>query len=154
MSESRENAFVTLATFQDLASAQFHQDVLAQNGIESFLPDENTAALLFPPMIYAMGGVRLDVAEADFERAKQILDSAMENSGVAEEEQEAGEPEGDYDDTGVVDETADEEYVEGEGESAESNLSGLRYLLGIVLLFIFGVTAYYTVNFLAVLIAK
>jgi len=154
LSESREDAFVTLATFQDLTSAQIYQGILAGNGIESFLPDENAVGVLYPPMTFAIGGVRLDVAETDFERAKQILDSAMQNSGVAEEEQEVGESEGDYDDTGVIDETADEEYVEGGGESTESNFSGLRYLLGIVLLFIFSVAAYHAVNFLAVLIAK
>jgi hypothetical protein len=162
LSEDDKNEFVTLATFQDVGSAQFYQEILSQNGIESFLPDENAAALLFPPMTYSMGGVRLEVAETDLERASEILKSAMEATEGPGEEQEGEQSQSDLvamdDPEGkeIVDDAEnDTEYVEPEeGAPQVADLSGLRYLLGIVLLAIFAMIAYYAVNLLAPLIAK
>ena len=161
MNEHEKDAFVTVAMCRNLLLAQSYQDILAQNGIESFLPEENFL-VQDPFMIPALGGVRLSVAEADVERAAEILKSAAESLEGPDEEGEGQTLEDDADDASCVEDGEGDDYAEAnveyagaeDGEPQAENASGPRYLLGIVMIFVFAVAAYYTVNFLAVLIAK
>ena len=63
---------VTLHTYPDTAQAQIAQDKLQQNGIDSFLNDENTMGL------DPVGGVELKVFEEDLAEAEAILKSAVD----------------------------------------------------------------------------
>lgn len=62
----------TLATFSDLAQAQIVKAALEDAGIAAFIPDELTAQNA-PPFVWAGGGFRLQVAEADAEEARALL---------------------------------------------------------------------------------
>jgi hypothetical protein len=59
----------TLASFADLMEAQLLRSRLESSGIPAFVCDENMA----PLAAYAMGGVRVEVADEDFDRATQML---------------------------------------------------------------------------------
>jgi hypothetical protein len=56
-----------------LIAAQLLQGRLGAEGIESYLPDEVVAAQTWH-LNCAMGGIRVQVRQADLERAKEILD--------------------------------------------------------------------------------
>lgn len=58
---------ITLHTYNDLIEAQMIQDKLKENGIESFLNDENVMGL------DPVGGVELKVFEKDKEKAERII---------------------------------------------------------------------------------
>jgi hypothetical protein len=78
--------FYTLATFEYVADVQIIKGKLESEGIEVFLPDENT--LNADPMISnAIGGVRIQVRIADKERALEIYNGireyAMDDAGNA-----------------------------------------------------------------------
>lgn len=59
----------TLTSFADLMEAQLLRSRLESSGIPAFVRDENMSALA----TYAMGGVRVEVADEDFDRASQML---------------------------------------------------------------------------------
>lgn len=61
----------TVRTFFNVAEAQFAKSVLETAGINAVLLDENMYTM--GPM-FAHAGVRLQVSEADMERAGQVLD--------------------------------------------------------------------------------
>ena len=65
---------VTIRTFSMLPEAHLLQSLLAGSGIDSFLPDENTIQLDWM-WSNAIGGVRVQVAEADAEKAGELLKS-------------------------------------------------------------------------------
>jgi hypothetical protein len=70
---------VTIRTCSTLPEAHLLQSFLGGSGIASFLPDENTIQMDWL-WSNAIGGVRLQVAEDDAERASALL------SGYDEEE--------------------------------------------------------------------
>ncbi len=59
----------TLTSFADLMEAQLLRSRLESSGIPAFVCDENMSSLA----AYAMGGVRVEVADEDFDRATQML---------------------------------------------------------------------------------
>lgn len=59
----------TLTSFADLMEAQLLRSRLESSGIPAFVRDENMSALA----AYAIGGVRVEVADEDFERAAAML---------------------------------------------------------------------------------
>lgn len=63
---------VTIANCFDMSEALHLQMVLGGAGIEAFIPDENTGTLA--PYFFFATGLRLQVAEADVERAAKIVD--------------------------------------------------------------------------------
>ena len=46
-----EDDFVTIAEFPNVSEAQLYQELLEENGIDPFLPEETMAALQYPPMM-------------------------------------------------------------------------------------------------------
>ena len=62
-----ENKTIVLYTFNDMLEATLAQDKLNENGIESFLQNENVMGL------DPVGGVELKIFEKDMEAAKKIL---------------------------------------------------------------------------------
>jgi len=58
---------IVLHTYTDMTEAKMIQDKLAENGIESFLNDENVMGL------DPIGGVELRIFENDKEAAEKIL---------------------------------------------------------------------------------
>jgi hypothetical protein len=63
---------VTIQTCSTLPEAQVLQSYLEGSGIKCFLPDEMTLQTDWL-LSNAIGGVRLQVAEEDAERAKSLL---------------------------------------------------------------------------------
>ena len=58
---------IVLHTYSDISEATIMQDKLQENGIESFLNDENVLGL------DPIGGVELKIFEKDKEAAEKIL---------------------------------------------------------------------------------
>ena len=61
----------TVRTFGELAEAGFARSLLEAAGIEALLADEQSYSIGYGP---ATGGLRLQVDDADFERAQRVLD--------------------------------------------------------------------------------
>ena len=59
----------TLASFADLMEAQLLRSRLESSGIPALVCDENMSSLA----TFAMGGVRVEVADEDFDRATQMM---------------------------------------------------------------------------------
>ena len=69
-----ENKLITIATFPDALKAQIMRGQLEAEGIPAFIADEHT--ITNQPYLYmAYGGVRLQVAEQDRNRAQQVLNA-------------------------------------------------------------------------------
>ncbi len=69
-----ENKLITIATFPDALKAQIMRGRLEAEGIPAFIADEHT--ITNQPYLYmAYGGVRLQVAEPDRDRAQVILNA-------------------------------------------------------------------------------
>ncbi len=68
------NDLVTVATFPDVPQAQLARERLALEGIEAFVFDEQTGAVM-PYMVGSLGGIRLQVAPPDVTKAREILGS-------------------------------------------------------------------------------
>ena len=62
-----EDKTIVLYTFNDMLDATLAQDKLEENGIESFLQNENVMGL------DPVGGVELRIFEIDIEAAKKII---------------------------------------------------------------------------------
>lgn len=63
---------VTIAHFAEVSEAQIIRSVLEGHGIESVIPNEQTAEIA-PPYLWASGGIQLQVAEEDLEAAREVL---------------------------------------------------------------------------------
>ena len=63
---------VTIAHFAEVSEAQIIRSVLEGHGIESIIPNEQTAEIA-PPYLWASGGIQLQVAEEDLESAREVL---------------------------------------------------------------------------------
>ncbi len=66
---------VTIAELRSITSADFVRGILRENGIEAFIPEENTALLRYPPFVVA-SPMRVQVPKAQAEAAKEILRNA------------------------------------------------------------------------------
>lgn len=64
---NEENEIITLEIFKDFVKASFVKEQLDQNGIESFIEDENVVGL------NPIGGVELKIFAKDLSKAKAIL---------------------------------------------------------------------------------
>ncbi|HKB45064.1 MAG TPA: DUF2007 domain-containing protein [Chitinophagaceae bacterium] len=67
MSTHSEDEIVVLEIFNDSLAAGFAQNKLKEEGIESFLSDENVVGL------NPLGGIELKIFSNDIDRAKKIL---------------------------------------------------------------------------------
>jgi len=96
---------VTLTRFGELPTAQLLCGRLDAEGIECFIPDQIMAAQTWH-LNRAIGGIRVQVRQADLERAKEILEhpglveeakpgSAGETSSESGQGEPAGRDEGD-----------------------------------------------------------
>lgn len=65
---------VTVATFPDVAEAQLAKERLESEGVRAFVIDAQTAGVL-PFLTPVSGGVRVQVASADEQRAREVLGS-------------------------------------------------------------------------------
>jgi formate dehydrogenase assembly factor FdhD len=65
--------FKTVRTFITTHEAHLARGFLESEGIEAFVRDEFSVGIR-PYMSQALGGVRLDVREEDYERARGLLD--------------------------------------------------------------------------------
>ncbi len=65
-----ENNIVTVRTYADYFAANLMLQVLQDSGIQATLLNENSGTML-PSM--AVGGIKLQVLEADEEQAKEII---------------------------------------------------------------------------------
>lgn len=66
-----EDKTIVLHTFNDMLEATLAQDKLNENGIESFLQNENVMGL------DPVGGVELKIFEKDMEAAKKLLPAKL-----------------------------------------------------------------------------
>jgi hypothetical protein len=62
---------VTLRTCSDLAEAEVLKSLLEGSGVTAFLPDEDSVL-----WENALGGIRLQVAEEDVDRANDVIQQA------------------------------------------------------------------------------
>ena len=67
MNTHNEDEIIVLEIFNDSLTAGFAQNKLKEEGIESFLADENVIGL------NPLGGIELKIFSRDLERAKKIL---------------------------------------------------------------------------------
>jgi hypothetical protein len=65
-------AMITVATCNNPAHVQLVKSVLNDSGIAVFIPDENTAQTA-PYLIFAIGGIRIQVTEENVEAARAII---------------------------------------------------------------------------------
>lgn len=75
------NNMTTVAHAADLAQAQLLKSVLEGAGITAIIPDELTAQNA-PPYVWASGGLRVQVAEADVATARAVLAGNAEAAGA------------------------------------------------------------------------
>jgi hypothetical protein len=80
----------TVRTFGELAEAGFARSLLEAAGIEALLADEQSYSIGYGP---AAGGLRLQVDDADFERAQRVLDQGPD-AAVIEPSESPGEIKG------------------------------------------------------------
>jgi DNA-directed RNA polymerase subunit RPC12/RpoP len=69
--------FVTIATYDDLFTADFDKHKLEANGIDCYLADENTIGMDWT-LMNALGGIKLRVPEQQVEEAQRILNEKDE----------------------------------------------------------------------------
>jgi hypothetical protein len=67
MNTHNNDETVVLDIFNDLAAAAFAQSKLKEQGIKSFIHDENVIGL------NPLGGIELKIFSRDIERAKNVL---------------------------------------------------------------------------------
>ena len=71
-----EPEFVTVAAYPDPFQAEAAAALLEDSGIPAFLSDNNTISIM-PWYTIALGNVRVDVAAADLERAREVLEGQL-----------------------------------------------------------------------------
>ena len=76
---------VTVKTYFSADSAQLDRTLLADEGIDSFVSDENLYNA-DPVLVWMNGGVRLMVAEEEKERAEAILEERGAQGEIGSEE--------------------------------------------------------------------
>ncbi|ODT35339.1 MAG: hypothetical protein BGN92_14680 [Sphingobacteriales bacterium 41-5] len=69
--------FVLAAVYDDFISANLAQGLLESENITCWLRDENTVTT-HPGLTYAVGGIKLMVADAQLERALAIIETTKE----------------------------------------------------------------------------
>lgn len=77
-----EEGLATLVTFSTLAEAQVAKGMLEAAGVESWIADSETASAAWQ-MTPAMGGIRLQVARDEIERARAVFDAEDEPSAAS-----------------------------------------------------------------------
>jgi hypothetical protein len=65
---------VTVASFADVAEAELAKERLELEGVRAFVMGAQTAGVM-PYLTSSTGGVRLQVAPEDLERAREILEA-------------------------------------------------------------------------------
>jgi len=76
------DAFVTIAWFRGLTTAQFYTGLLQSNGVHAFLPEECTAALRAPKFwfLWLEAQIRLMVPTEEQEQAMALLREAADRA--------------------------------------------------------------------------
>ena len=77
----------TIANFGTLMEAELLKLKLASCGIDAFIPDELTAGVA-PHIFATRSGIRVQVADSDFENAKELMVSGVMESGNPDGENE------------------------------------------------------------------
>lgn len=81
---------ITVESFQNAMEARLYQQQLEAAGIRCVLADE-TAVSMFWHLAGAIGGIKLQVAEEDFERANAVLDELEQRHRDTSAEPAAGD---------------------------------------------------------------
>ena len=76
-----------IAHFGTLMEAELLKLKLASCGIDAFIPDELTAGVA-PHIFATRSGIRVQVADADFENAQELMASTVMESENRDEENE------------------------------------------------------------------
>jgi Putative prokaryotic signal transducing protein len=71
MNINENDSTIVLQVFDDFVEANVARNILQENGIESFLEDENVIGL------NPLGGVQLRIFEKDLINAQEILSSSI-----------------------------------------------------------------------------
>lgn len=66
------NDLVVVTTFADVPQAELACERLILEGIQAFVFDQQTGGVM-PYAVGVLGGIRLEVAPGDVERAREIL---------------------------------------------------------------------------------
>jgi hypothetical protein len=77
----------TIGNFGTLIEAELSKLKLASFGISAFIPDELTAGVA-PHIFSTRSGIRVQVADADFENALEVLNMEIDDSPTLKEEEE------------------------------------------------------------------
>ena len=77
----------TIAHFGTLMEAELLKLKLASCGIDAFIPDELTAGVA-PHIFATRSGIRVQVADTDFENAQELMASTVMESENSDEENE------------------------------------------------------------------
>ena len=77
----------TIANFGTLMEAELLKLRLSSCGIDAFIPDELTAGVA-PHICATRSGIRVQVADTDFEHAQELMASAVMESENSDEENE------------------------------------------------------------------
>ena len=73
-----------LKFYPDAPAAQMAKSILEAHGIRSFVADEALASV-DPPVVFATGGVRLMIDEADVENAQKVLREQAESMALPDD---------------------------------------------------------------------
>ena len=84
MSESPEDCFVVIATYNHPAEAHIAKTKLESEGVEAFVLDEHMASINWHYTL-AIGGVRLQVSREDEKRAREILNQEFDWENEAQD---------------------------------------------------------------------
>jgi hypothetical protein len=69
---NQNESTVVLKVFNDIVEANVAKNLLQENGIESFLEDENVIGL------NPLGGIQLRIFEKDFDIAREIISASSD----------------------------------------------------------------------------
>jgi hypothetical protein len=123
-----------LATFTNVAEATLLRNLLEREGIRAVITDEQLVGMDFL-LGNAIGWIKVEVMERDWERAQAILAAREENQGAVTPEMELGEPEPDSIDEDLKDRTAPHPEEDGPPETRTEAMIRRAYLAAILGLF-------------------
>jgi hypothetical protein len=123
-----------LASFTTVTEAAMLRNLLEREGIPAVLSDEQVVGLEFI-LGNAIGWIKVEVQESDFERAQAILAARDERAAAVAPDMELGEPEPDSIDEDLRDRTAPHPEEDGPPETPTEARIRRAYLAAVLGLF-------------------
>ena len=124
---------VTIATFGEPTEANIVRSRLEADGIRAWLADEATVGVAWH-LATAVGGIKLQVAEADVGRAVAVLE-ASRSASITEDERQSGRGDDHL-------ESGDDEPTEVEAASPSDEMADRALLAALLGLLLFPVQLY------------